>query len=114
MIEQALINGLTVFFMQLGSRNFNFNFTSAQEKLLKHDYVQVFLLIAMFYAPTRNIVLSILIVGSYYLIKMILLNEFHPLNIYSKNWLIKEGFVSEDTVEKIKNNYIINVSKKSY
>ncbi len=42
MLEDALINGLTMFFMQLGSRNFNFNFTSAQDKLLKHPYAQVF------------------------------------------------------------------------
>lgn len=101
----ALTNGITMLFMQLGSRNFNFNFTAAQKKLLQHPYVQIVLLIGMFYAPTRNILLSVLIVAIYYLVTTILLNEVHPFNIYSKNWLLQEGFLTTDEVKEIKENY---------
>jgi ABC-type multidrug transport system permease subunit len=101
LIDAAFINGITMLFMQLGSRNFKFNFTEAQQKLLAHPVSQVLLLTAMFYAPTRNIFLSILIVALYYLITYVLLNELHPLNLYSTSWLKKEGFVVEDFVKII-------------
>lgn len=100
-LDAAFINGITMLFMQLGSRNFQFNFTDAQQKLLKHPVSQVLLLVAMFYAPTRNIFLSILIVILYYLVTYVLLNELHPLNLYSTNWLKKEGFKVENAVRII-------------
>jgi hypothetical protein len=89
----ALTNGVALLLMQLGSRNFNFTFTGAQKKILQHPYVQVVLLIAIFYAPTRNILLSAFIVAIYYLATTVLFNEVHPMNIYSKTWLMKEGFI---------------------
>lgn len=99
LIDAAFINGITMLFMQLGSRNYQFQFTQAQQKLLKHPVTQVLLLVAMFYAPTRNIFLSILIVLLYYLVTYVLLNELHPLNLYSTSWLKKEGFIVEDAVK---------------
>ena len=113
MIDIALTNGLSMFFMQLGARNVQFQFTDAQKKILQHPYTQVFLMTAMFYAPTRNIVLSVLLVLLYYVATRILLNEVHPLNVYSKHWLAKEGFSSKDTVETLKNNYFTNLTKLS-
>jgi ABC-type multidrug transport system permease subunit len=101
MIDAAFVNGITMLFMQLGSRNFKFNFTEAQQKLLAHPVSQVLLLTAMFYAPTRNIFLSIIIVALYYLVTYVLLNELHPLNLYSTNWLKKEGFKVEDALKII-------------
>jgi len=106
----AVTNGLSMFFMQLGARNVQFNFTDAQKKFLQHPYVQLFLMTAMFYAPTRNIYLSVFLVVAYYLLTKILLNEYHPYNIYTKGWLIKEGFMNEDPVKKIKDNYVSNIS----
>jgi hypothetical protein len=113
MIDIALTNGLSMFFMQLGARNVQFQFTDAQKKILQHPYTQVFLMTAMFYAPTRNIVLSILLVLVYYVATRILLNEVHPLNIYSKRWLVREGFSSEDIVETMKKNYMSNLTTLS-
>lgn len=104
-----LTNGLSMLFMQLGARNVQFNFTDAQKKVLQHPYAQLFLMTAMFYAPTRNIYLSVGLVLGYYLLTKILLNEVHPMNVYSKKWLVEEGFVSNDIVEEIKKNYITNL-----
>lgn len=101
LIDAAFINGITMLFMQLGSRNFKFNFTEAQQKLMAHPVSQVLLLVAMFYAPTRNIFLSIIIVILYYLVTYVLLNELHPLNLYSTSWLKKEGFKVEDALKII-------------
>lgn len=99
LLDAAFINGVTMLFMQLGSRNYQFNFTEAQQKLLKHPVTQVLLLVAMFYAPTRNIFLSIAIVVLYYLVTYVLLNELHPLNLYSTSWLKKEGFIVKDALK---------------
>jgi len=105
-----LTNGLSMLFMQLGARNVQFNFTDAQKKILQHPYAQLFLMTAMFYAPTRNIYLSVFLVLSYYIVTKILLNEVHPLNVYSKKWLVNEGFASKDAVEEIKKNYLSNIT----
>lgn len=110
MLDIALTNGLSMLFMQLGARNVQFNFTDAQKKVLQHPYAQLFLMTAMFYAPTRNITLSVTLVLFYYVVTKILLNEIHPFNVYSKRWLLREGFVSNDIVEKIKKNYLSNLT----
>ena len=104
-------NAITMITVQVGSRFMQFDFTAAQKKLLEHPISQSLILLFMFYSGSRNFILSILMVVSYYLIIFILLNEKHPLNIYSKNWLIKEGFIEKDSVNSLKQLYYKNINQ---
>ena len=108
-IFSYLGNAITMITVQVGSRFVQFDFTAAQKKLLQHPVSQSLILLFMFYSGSRNFILSILMVLSYYIIIFILLNEKHPLNIYSKEWLIKEGFVQSDSVNALKQVYYKNI-----
>lgn len=113
MLDIVFANALSIFFMQIGARFVQFRFTDAQKKIIEHPYTQCALLFAMFLASSRNILVSLFLVSIYYLIVQVLLNEVHPWNIYSKEWLQKEGFLEEDSVDKLKNSYFKNLQSLS-
>ena len=95
---------------QVGGRHLTFEFTSAQQKLLQHPYGQMFILYAMFYISTRSLILAAVLIILYLILINVLLNEKHPLNIFSRNWLKKEGFLDENTQSR-SNLYKSNISK---
>jgi len=107
------MNGLTpaiqMIFMQLSARFLQINLTDAQKKLIQHPVSQSVLLFFMFYVASRNILLSFGMVVLYYITITILLNEQNPFNLYSRPWLMKEGFLQEDTVETLKETYMENL-----
>jgi hypothetical protein len=107
----SLGNAITMMTVQIGSRFVQFDFTDAQKKLLQHPVAQSLILLFMFYSGTRNFMLSVLMVVAYYAIVFVLLNEKHPLNIYSREWLVKEGFMKEDSVSALKELYYDNIKK---
>jgi len=110
-MDAALVNAVTMISMQVGSRFIQFNLTTAQKKLIQHPVSQSLLLLFLFYAASRKLLLSIIMVVLYYFIVFILLNEHHPFNIYSRKWLMEEGFLEEDTVDHLKNNYYNNIKQ---
>lgn len=92
---------MSAFFLHVGARNIQFDFTAAQRKLLSMPVTRLVVLFAMFYVSTRSLVWSLSLVGIYFLLTYMLLNENHPLNVLSRHWLQTEGFVSfEKEVEK--------------
>ena len=94
------INIMSAFFLHVGARNIQFDFTQAQKKLLAHPTTRLVVLFAMFYISTRSLVWSLSLVGVFFLLTSMLLNENHPLNVMSRTWLQTEGFVSPKNNER--------------
>ena len=92
----VLTNSTSALVSQVGGRHLTFQFTSAQQKLLQHPYGQMFILYAMFYISTRSLLVAALLLVVYLILVNVLLNENHPLNILSRDWLKKEGFLEKD------------------
>lgn len=87
---------MSAFFLHVGARNIQFDFTAAQRKILSMPLTRIVVLFAMFYVSTRSLVWSLSLVGIYFLLTSMLLNENHPLNILSHSWLQTEGFVNPE------------------
>lgn len=85
---------ISAFFLHVGARNIQFDFTEAQKRLFSLPVTRLIVLFAMFYVSTRNLLWSLVLVGVYFLLVSMLLNEHHPLNVFSKHWLQTEGFIS--------------------
>ena len=110
-MDPSLLSTVSVFFVQVGARFLNFNFTEAQRKLIQHPLIQNLILFAMFYVSSRSPWISLLLLFIYNLCLNYLLNEYSSLNIYNKKWLEKEGFQSSEQKKPIRENYYNNVSK---
>ena len=110
-MDPSLLSTVSVFFVQVGARFLNFNFTEAQKKLIQHPLIQNLILFAMFYVSSRSPWISLLLLFVYNLCLNYLLNEYSSFNIYNKNWLEKEGFQSSQQKKPIQENYYNNVSK---
>lgn len=110
-MDIPLANALAMITMQVSARFVQFNLTDAQKKLIQHPVSQSLLMLFMFYAASRNIMLSLLMVALYYGVVFVLLNESHALNIYSRRWLKQEGFLEGDAVATIKDNYYKRVKE---
>jgi len=104
-MDLSLANALAMITMQVSARFVQFNLTEAQKKLIQHPVSQSLLLLFMFFAASRKLFLSLGMVVLYYVVVFILLNEEHVLNIYSRQWLAKEGFIEGDSVATIKETY---------
>ena len=104
-MDPILLNSVSVFLVQIGSRFLSFNFTDAQKRMIQHPWVQSFILFALFYVSTRNVVVSLGLLMVYYLCLYFLLNEQSKYNIYDKRWLIQEGFQKTSLVDKTKEYY---------
>lgn len=83
----------TALVSQVGGRQLTFQFTDAQKKLFQHPYGQMLILYTMFYVSTRSLLLSAVLIVLYVILVNVLLNEKHPWNIFSREWLKKEGFL---------------------
>jgi hypothetical protein len=103
-------NAIILMAMQVGGRFMQFSLTDAQKKLIQNPVSQSVLMLFMFYAVSRKVVLSVAMVAVYYMVTYVLLNEKHVLNIYSRKWLREEGFLGEEAgSEKVKENYYKNI-----
>jgi hypothetical protein len=98
------------FLAQVGARHLVFNFSAVQKKIITHPVTQSLILFGMFYLSTRKIVFAILLLIVYYLIMFVLINEQHPWNIISRNWLVDEGILSEKE-RNPRELYYENISK---
>ena len=88
-----LTTAVAAFLMQVGARHITFEMTDAQRKLMQNPLSKGMVLFAMFYITTRSILVAGLLVVGYFLLTMVLLNENHAFNIYSRPWLKQHGFV---------------------
>ena len=96
-MDPIVLNSVSIFLVQIGSRFLNFNFTDAQKKMLQHPWVQSIILAAMFYLGTRSLWITIALILFYHLCLYFLLNEHSSYNIYNRRWLEQEGFQSQQT-----------------
>lgn len=90
----------TALVSQVGARQLTFQFTDAQKKLLQHPYGQMLILYTMFYISTRSLLLSAVLIILYIILVNVLLNENHSWNIFSREWLKKEGFLDNTTPKR--------------
>lgn len=90
----------TALVSQVGARQLTFQFTDAQKKLLQHPYGQMLILYTMFYISTRSLLLSAVLIFLYIVLVNVLLNEHHPWNIFSRDWLRKEGYMDTATPKR--------------
>jgi hypothetical protein len=100
----------SAFMTQVGARHITFNFTDAQKKLFAHPLTQQVVLFAMFYFSTRRLLVAISLLVIYNLATRILLNEQHPLNILSRDWLNREGFTEQSQKSSV-DLYYENIAK---
>jgi hypothetical protein len=91
---------LAAFIMHSGARHINFELTDAQKKLLSTPFSKAVILSALFYISTRSIKWTGILLGTYYIAIHMLLNENHPLNIFSPGWLLAQGFVEKNSEDK--------------
>lgn len=92
----------TALVSQVGGRHLTFEFTDAQKKILQHPYGQMLILYTMFYISTRNLLVSAILIVLYMFLVNVLLNEHHPWNIFSREWLKNEGFLDITVPKKSK------------
>ena len=78
----------------------NFELTDAQKKLLSMPISKAVILAALFYISTRSIKWTIVLLALYFIVINMLLNENHPLNIFSPEWLLTQGFLQNNEVNK--------------
>jgi hypothetical protein len=95
---------------QVGGRHVVFNFTEAQKKLFAHPLTQQVILFGMFYFSTRRILVAAGILIVYNLAISIFLNESHPLNLFSRDWLVREGFQNGEDKSSV-DMYLENIAK---
>ena len=106
-----ILSVASTLFMHTGSRHLSFDLTDAQKKLINHPFGKVIILFAMFYMSTRSIFWSTLLVAVYFLVVNMLLNESHPLNVFSVDWLQKEGFSSMKDTARPSDIYLQNLQQ---
>jgi len=102
---------LAAFIMHSGARHINFELTDAQKKLLSTPFSKAVILAALFYISTRSIKWTAVLLGTYFIVINMLLNEKHPLNVFSPSWLLAQGFVERNSQDKSYTDmYMKNVS----
>ena len=99
------------FIMHAGARHISFDLTDAQKKLLSTPFSKAIILSALFYISTRSIKWTIVLLGLYFIVINMLLNETHPLNVFSPGWLLAQGFIQKNSEDKSYTDlYMKNVS----
>tara|TARA_B100000424_G_C22893440_1_gene475272 strand:- start:581 stop:1057 length:477 start_codon:yes stop_codon:yes gene_type:complete len=101
-----LLIGLMMIFMNIGSRFIELKFTDAQEKIIKNVAREV-LIFTIAFVYTKDIVLAIIITGSFIILANYVFNEKCKYNILPKKFkkisnLIDtngDGIISEDEIE---------------
>ena len=100
----------STFMMHVGARHITFDMTNAQRKLMQHPAMKGLVLFAMFFMTTRNPYLACLLTFVYFLLILVLLNETHDFNIFSKNWLMKHGLYKKENQKSYLDSYINNIN----
>lgn len=113
-MDTSVLSVLSVFMLQLGSRNLMFEATDAQKRMFRHPGLQTIILACMFFVSTRHIAISILLAVSYVAFVYVLANEKHPYNVLPKTWLQKEGFIEAKPItntSSVNDTYQSNLAK---
>jgi len=98
--------------MHTGSRHLSFSLTDGQKKLMQKPIAQMLVMFAMFYVSTRSVFWSVTLIAAYFVAVNILLNENHPFNIFSRDWLKKEGFILQGLHDMgSQNTYLENLKR---
>jgi len=107
-----LIALFSTFIMHAAARHITFDLTDAQKKLLETPESKIVILAALFYISTRSLKWTFIFLGLYFLSIHMLLNEKHPLNIFSPGWLLAQGFVKNASTDaSYTNMYLKNIQK---
>ncbi len=101
-----LFIGLMMIFMNIGSRFIELRFTDAQEKIIKNIAREV-LIFTIAFVYTKDIILAIIITGSFIILANYIFNEKYKYNILPEKFkkignLIDtngDGIISKDEIE---------------
>jgi hypothetical protein len=85
----------SAFLMHTGSRHISFDLTNAQRALISHPISKMIIMFAMFYISTRQFLWSLVLLILYFVAINVLLNESHPLNMFSPSWLMSQGYTDK-------------------
>jgi len=73
--ESKLLIGITMLLLNVGSKYVNFNFTKAQEQMLRDGLAREILIFAMVFMGTRDIIYAILLTAAFKILSEFALNE---------------------------------------
>ena len=101
-----LFIGLMMIFMNIGSRFIELRFTDAQEKIIKNIAREI-LIFTIAFVYTKDIILAIIITGSFIILANYIFNEKYKYNILPEKFkkignLIDtngDGIISKDEIE---------------
>lgn len=103
---------VSAFLMQIGVRHVSFDMTEAQRKLSQHPIIKAIVLFSIFFVTTRRVILAIAFTATYFLIMIVLLNEKNTFNVFSRPWLVQNGFLTDEYFAN-EEQHIISKYKKN-
>ena len=106
--ESKFLIGISMLLLNIGSKYVNFNFTKAQEQMLKEGLAREILIFAMVFMGTRDIVYAILLTAAFKILSDIALNEKSEYCIIPDKFkkikavidINNDGFISPEEEEK--------------
>jgi hypothetical protein len=109
-----LLTVLSAFLLHTGSRHISMDLTPAQKDVIANPIVKKIILFCMFFLSTRSATWSLILICAYTLLMQMLLNENHPLNLYSKGWLDKKGHIKKSGKEDDHNPTSLAIDPQLY
>ena len=100
--ESKLLIGISMLLLNIGSKYVNYNFSKAQEQMLKEGLAREILIFAILFMGTRDIIYSILLTAAFKI-----LSEF-AFNEKSKYCVMPEKFKKISTLIDTNNDGIIS------
>ena len=73
--ESKLLIGITMLLLNVGSKYVNFNFTKAQEQMLRDGLAREILIFAIVFMGTRDIIYAILLTAAFKILSEVVFNE---------------------------------------
>jgi hypothetical protein len=105
------ISILFLILVQIGGRYLKIELTKAQQRIINDPLVQASILFAIIMMATKNLFLTCIIVGIFYLFVFVLFNENSKYNILSKKWLKNENLISDINYMSLKDIYYKNIQQ---
>ena len=73
--ESKLLIGISMLLLNIGSKYVNFNFSKAQEQMLRDGLAREILIFAIVFMGTRDIIYAILLTAAFKILSEVVLNE---------------------------------------
>ena len=106
--NSKLFAGLAMIMLNIGSKYISLDLTPAQEKILKENLGRQLLVFAISWMGSRDIVIALILTGTFHVLTMYLLNESSELCVLPEQYKKMsdvidtdgDGNISEDEIQK--------------